>query len=398
MSKTPELTEKQKEGLKIGVERFKNKEKYTTIAGYAGTGKTFITKKIIDSIGLREDEYLVGAFTGKASQKLIESGFLNAQTLHKIIYNTVKTPKGFIHKKKSKNEFKGIKLILIDEVSMVSNNLLSDIADLGIHVIMLGDPGQLPPVGADNGMLSKPHIFLDEIMRQEEGNSILKLASDIREGKKIKPFCDEFVKIIPREELDIESLLTASQVICGRNATRRYLNTSIRKEKGLLEGMPVKGDKIIVTNNNWDILNESSMPLINGLMGTCFHTTGIFKQDERNGRAMGKTIKLARMTLTPDFGGGDYTFKYDALPLLKGENEYSYIINQFAKGENRVNYIDYGYAITCHKSQGSEYDTVVGIEEVLNVSQHRKWLYTLVTRAKEKLILTYDKNSDIWDL
>ena len=390
------LTSKQKQGLEIAVERYKNGERYTTIAGFAGTGKTFLAKKIINALELSPLQYMVGAFTGKAAYRLQQTGFSAAQTLHKLRYKSIKINNNFIHQKLPIENYQGIKLILIDEISMVPEDLLKDIADLGIHIIMLGDPGQLPPVGADNGMLKNPHIFLDEIMRQEEGNSIIQLSKMIREGEIIKPFSDDFVKMVPKEEISVGMLLWADQVLCGRNATRKLYNDEIRLAKGFVSPTPQEGDKIIVTNNNWDILNEEGFPLINGMLGEVNFSSGVFKSEKLMGNAMGKDIEIARVRFVPEFGGGEFSIKYDMLPFIK-ENQKSYIVNQFAKGDARINYIDYGYCITTHKSQGSEYSKVLGIEERLNGKNHRKWLYTMVTRASEKLVLAYDKNSGIWE-
>lgn len=393
---TTKLTEKQQEGLNIAVNRYKTGERYTVIAGWAGTGKTFLAKQIIDALGLTDEEFIVGSFTGKASYRLLEGGFQNAMTLHKLRYSTVKIGNKFHHKKKDKSEFAGKKLILIDEISMVSEGLLKDISELGIHTIMMGDPFQLPPIGRDNGMLRNPHIILDEIMRQEEGSEIIELASRIRLGEKIVPFTGKEVKIISKPELEVEKLWWADQIICGFNSTRKKFNGVVRTHLGY-SGLPKQGDKIIVTSNNWDMVNDSGSPLINGMIGEVVSASGIFKADQRMGAMIGKKIELARITFTPEIGGSDFTIKYDTLPLTSEKEETSYVMDQFAKGERRINYIDYGYCITTHKSQGSEYEKVLGIEEILNNKNHRRWLYTMVTRASKELILVYDENSPIWD-
>lgn len=392
------LTRKQEEAVKIAVGRFKNKESYTTIAGYAGVGKTYVAEHIISALGLKPEEIMVGAFTGKAAFRLQESGFPQALTLHKILYKTLKTPRGFIHMKLPKSDLAGIKLFLFDEVSMIPDNMLRDAAAFGIHTIMLGDPGQLPPIGKDNGMLQKPHIFLDEIMRQAAESSIIRLSKDIREGNKIQPFCDEQVQILPKEELSTGMLTWADQVLCGKNDTRKYYNEVIREELGYVDSiLPQEGEKIIVTNNNWELVNSAGFPLINGMLGTVTRSGEIDKADEAMGRSMGSNIRWSTMDFMPDVGGVEFRgVKYDAQRFLDGTN--SYIVNQFAKGYNRMNYIDFGSVITVHKFQGSEDNKGLGIEEVMNGKQHRRWLYTMSTRFKDKFVLMYDKNSPVWDL
>lgn len=392
-----ELTKKQQEGLQIAVDRYKTGEKYTTIAGFAGTGKTFLAKRIIDELGLGQYEYMVGAFTGKAAYRLNQGGFDSATTLHKIRYKSVKIKDTFVNMKHPREAYQGIKLFLIDEISMVSNKLLTDMAGLGIHIIMMGDPGQLPPIGEDNKMLASPHIFLDEIMRQEEGNSIIQLSHQIRTGQQIKLFQDENVILLPKEDVNTGMLTWADQIICGKNATRKVFNQTVRNEKGFISTLPVVGDKVIITANNWDMLNDAGSPLINGMMGEVNYSSDIFVKDERMGRSMGKDIKIARLAFEPEFGGGDFSIKYDALPLMTDDGSKSYIVNQFAKGAARINHLDFGYCITTHKAQGSEYGKVLGIEEVLKRNEHRRWLYTLATRAVDKLVIGVDLNSGIWE-
>lgn len=392
------LTEKQEEGLKIAVQRYKRNETHTVIGGLAGTGKSVLVKFIIEALGLREDQYLVGSFTGKAAQRLSQVGFPQAKTLHKIVYNTKKIGNNFVHTKKSREEFSGIKLILIDEVSMVPNKILKDVAQYDIHTIMMGDPGQLPPVGEDNHILDHPNIFLDEIMRQSEDNSIIQLAHQIRRGDTITPFSDNNVIMVPSEEITVNMLNWADQVICGSNKKRNLYNHVMRESRGWTDPMPQEGDKIIITKNNWTFLDKSNtFPLVNGLIGYVDQTTGIFKQDERMGRAIGQDIKLARLDFTADFADIYFSgVKFDALPLINGK--FSYVVDQFAKGYRAINYIDYGYAVTTHKFQGSEQPKILGVEERLRGTNHRRWLYTLVTRSSDKLVLGYDKNSPIWNL
>ena len=363
-----------------------------------GTGKTYLARYIIDSLGIQEDQFLVGAFTGKAAYRLQETGFPQAQTLHKLLYTSIKTPNGFINIPLGIEKFQGIKLFLLDEVSMIPDNILRDVAKLNIPVIMLGDPGQLPPIGKDNGMLNNPHIFLDEIMRQAAESSIIRLSHDIRTGKKIVPFQDEQVQILPKEELSTGMLTWADQVLCGKNDTRKYYNGVIREELGYVDSiLPQEGEKIIVTNNNWELVNSAGFPLINGMLGTVTRSGEIDKADEAMGRSMGSNIRWSTMDFMPDVGGVEFRgVKYDAQRFLDGTN--SYIVNQFAKGYNRMNYIDFGSVITVHKFQGSEDNKGLGIEEVMNGKQHRRWLYTMSTRFKDKFVLMYDKNSPVWDL
>ena len=389
------LTKKQEEGLKIARQRYNLKERYTTIAGLAGSGKTYLSHMLLDALGIKEGEYLVGAYTGKAALRLQENGFPQAKTLHKLFYKSVKIQGSddFIHIPLEKSLFSPFKLIIIDEVSMVPDSMLRVIANTGLHVINIGDPEQLPPIGTDNGMLASPHIFLDEIVRQAEGNSIIRLAHAIRNREPIEPFSDENVQMFPREELNTGMLLWADQTLCGKNATRHELNRTVREELGHTGNMPVVGDKIILTRNNWEFVNTDGNPIINGLIGNVTRVSEPIR--DPRGNIINQASVYGYMSFVPDFNTAEFrNVKFDALPFLTGE--ISYIFDQNAKAADKINAADFGFAITTHKSQGSEYSKGLGIEERMRGTNHHRLIYTMVTRFKDKCVLIYDKDSPLW--
>ena len=389
------LTKKQEEGLKIARQRYNLKERYTTIAGLAGSGKTYLSHMLLDALGIKEGEYLVGAYTGKAALRLQENGFPQAKTLHKLFYKSVKIQGSddFIHIPLEKSLFSAFKLIIIDEVSMVPDSMLRVIANTGLHVINIGDPEQLPPIGTDNGMLASPHIFLDEIVRQAEGNSIIRLAHAIRNREPIEPFSDENVQMFPREELNTGMLLWADQILCGKNATRHELNRTVREELGHTGNMPVVGDKIILTRNNWEFVNTDGNPIINGLIGNVTRVSEPIR--DPRGNIINQASVYGYMSFMPDFNTAEFrNVKFDALPFLTGET--SYIFDQNARATDKINAADFGFAITTHKSQGSEYSKGLGIEERMRGTNHHRLIYTMVTRFKDKCVLIYDKDSQLW--
>lgn len=381
------LTLKQEEALKIAVNRYKTKERYTVIAGYAGSGKTFVARSIIDALNVQEHELLIGTFTGKAAARLQEGGFPQARTLHRLFYKTVMNPYTgeFEHFPKTKNDFKNYKIILIDEVSMVPDYMMKTIAKMGIHVIALGDPFQLPPIGKDNGLLSSPHIFLDEIVRQARESGIIRLSQKIREGEPFLFENTDDVILVQKEDLSIGMLTWADQVLCGTNNVRQLYNQEIRKELGFAGATPQTGEKIIFTKNQWDVLNKSGNPIINGLIGKVHYTNGeISKQNKFN-----KPRAIGRLTVNPDFGEGLFEdILYDALPFLTGETS---VIPSQEQKKLKLSQLDFGYVTTVHKYQGSEAPKILGIDEVLRGTNRLKWLYTMVTRPQEKLVLAVDK-------
>lgn len=185
------LTKKQEEGLKIAVERFRNHEKYTCIAGYAGSGKSTLIKFIISALEVdQESEVAYVAFTGKAANVLQTKGCPNATTAHKLLYKARPLPNGnFIFEEKYLGD-SGLKVIVVDEISMLPRHMWELLISHGIYVIAAGDPGQLPPIDkdTDNHVLDRPHIFLDEIMRQAQDSEIIRFSMWIREGKPMSQF------------------------------------------------------------------------------------------------------------------------------------------------------------------------------------------------------------------
>lgn len=382
------LTSKQEQGLKIATERYQLKEKFTVVSGYAGTGKSTLVKFIVANLGIDNKDVAYISYTGKAALVLKEKGCPNAMTAHKLLYKTFKKSDGtFAHVPRLDLE-KDYKLIVVDEVSMLPSNMWDLLLTHKVHILAMGDPGQLPPIGTAHNILDTPHIFLDEIMRQAAESEIIRLSAEVRAGKSIKPYKGSEINIVKSTDM-VDGMYTwADQIICGKNTTRRAINEYCRAmkweedESGLL--LPKDGDKIICLHNNWDQVTEDGTVLVNGLIGECFNiktAPGPFGWDcwldfipdccnLENDENMGFSALHV-----------DYKMITQGEPTITKENYRRFPRNY------RLESFDYGYAITCHKSQGSEYNKVLVIEEVLREEQHARWLYTACTRAKEKLTL-----------
>lgn len=134
------LTNKQELGLKIAVARYKNKEKYTCIAGYAGSGKSTLVKFIVSALpGIKPEEDVVYAtYTGKAAQVLLKKGNKNVSTLHKLLYESLPRSDGTWYRKPV--ERIPYKIVVIDEVSMVPDSMIQQLFKYSCYVIALGDP------------------------------------------------------------------------------------------------------------------------------------------------------------------------------------------------------------------------------------------------------------------
>ena len=385
-----ELTKKQKEALDLAVERYVNGEPYTCIAGYAGSGKTTLVQFIIKALNLSESEVCYIAYTGKAALVLKEKGCLNAMTAHRLLYHSFRNKDGsYRHIPVRTHEMPHYKLIVVDEVSMMPKTLWDLLLSHNMPVLALGDPGQLPPMGEDNGILDKAHIFLDEIVRQAQESEIIKLSMEIRSGKSLIPFKGKQVQIIGRSELTDGMLLWADQIICAKNTTRKQINNRVRELIfNTKDPKPVEGDKVICLQNQWDTISEYGDTLVNGTVGTVSY---IRYRDTKKLHPQ-LLIDLLPEGTQPSACDADPYFRdlsIDAQLFLDGEPT---VTNQnfktFSKMEKPVEF-DYGYAITCWKAQGSEYGKVLLFEEDFprNAEEKIKYLYTGITRAKDKLVI-----------
>lgn len=386
-----ELTRKQEEGLKIALNRFRNKEKYTIISGYAGSGKSTLVRFIIDALNISENDVCYATFTGKAAQVLLKKGNKNVLTLHKLLYRSIPKPNGgFFHIPVEDIPYK---VVVVDEVSMAPKELMTLLASYDVHIICLGDPFQLPPVDkeADNHILDRPHIFLNEIMRQAQESEIIRLTMDIREGKPIAFQHGKEVIIENKTSLTTGMLTWADQIICGTNAMRVGINNQMRDLLGR-SGGPQDGDKVICLRNYWDIFADNGDPLVNGTIGYLKNSFESFVNIPY--KFGGGSIDIISGCFMSDSDANFENLDMDKNMIMTGERSidwktaYKIGRNPLFKGLIPLEFT-YGYAITCHKSQGSEWDKVLVIEESFPFErkEHARWLYTACTRASEKLVL-----------
>ena len=415
-----ELTRKQEEALKLAVARYNLGMPYTVITGYAGAGKSTLVRFIIDALNLDEDDVAYIAYTGKAANVLKNKGCKNATTAHRLLYYCHRDKEGKLICKPRDRLAQDYKLIVVDEVSMLPEELWYLLLKHGIHVLAMGDPGQLPPPkGKPAPALENPHIFLDEIMRQAQESAIIRLSMLIREGKDFRQFptVSGEVRIVshkwqfPDEE---QALLQASQVICGTNAERNRINKVIRSLQGR-GSEPEIGDKIIGLDNHWEIFSENGDALTNGAIGEIddFKKTIQTYPNNVKWKSFPETpLMWTNMRLEDDMFMQlpiDYTCLTTGEPLLNVKQESQIVAYQTslikkAIGNPSYNlmyymkelplHFNYGYAITCWKAQGSEYPFVLGYDctwlKRSDPEQYIKYLYTLVTRAEKAVILVGD--------
>ena len=384
------------------------------LCGYAGTGKTFLIDHAVKELGLEAGRSAVFvAPTGKAASVLLRSG-TPASTVHSLIYtreedievdeNGEVISERFLRFVKKPSIDSQIKLIVVDETSMVSDEVLRDLLSFGVKCLFSGDPAQLPPVGGTNTLLTMPCATLTQIVRQEEDNPIIRLASLARAGKTI-PFghYGDSVSVMSRNALTPavrrKLFLDADQIIVGTNRTRENINREIRSYLGISASavLPVEGEKLICTLNNWGkkIDEEGNFHLVNGIIGVC-------RNVEEGEDGLGKLdFKADFLNVTVEdlpfdtgvFREGRYYHGYgDTAYFLQGgtlvhEKNFEMLRKFKVRREDAVCRFEFAYAVTCHKAQGSEYDFVVVFDESRFFDEGARWLYTAITRAKKRLVI-----------
>ena len=344
--------------------------------GYAGTGKTTLARHFAEEV---DGDVLFAAFTGKAAQVLRSRGASNAKTIHSLIYRpkgeeevedevTGKTSVAPMFSINRQSPVAKAKLIVIDECSMVDEALGKDLLSFGTKVLVLGDPGQLPPVSGGGFFTDhEPDYLLTEIHRQARDNPIIQLAMHVREGKEIMHGDYGTAQVIGRNEVTQEMVLGADQVLVGTNKTRKRYNQRLRELKGFPNGYPSAGDKLVCLRNDqvkgllngslWQVMSsskETAKPGINLL---------VRPEDDDMDRGAAK-IKLLKA----------------AFEDVDGELPWSM--------RKRYDEFDYGYALTVHKAQGSQWNNVVLFDESWAFRDTReRWLYTAITRAAETITI-----------
>jgi len=375
----------------------------TLVAGYAGTGKTFLISKIrkeLYSINPKTNVAFV-TFTGKASSvlrnTLNENGALfgmdHIGTIHSLIYKPIFKYNKDLKKQvivgwgKREHDEINVDIIFIDEASMISKNLWDDLKSYNRTIIAFGDNGQLPPIEDSFSLLKYPNFKLTDIQRQIETSPIIKLAHHVRTGGSIpvnKMYSKEVFKLSwpdPRCRKIFDSIEFDENIIllCGFNYSRVVLNKMIRDKLGYTNLEPYPSERVICLKNNHKI------KLMNGQIGTVHWLMPEFKNGFRITIDVDGEMYEC-LTSDSQFGKVNYDM-YEKSPGKKR------LYNEAMKIGYDVDYFDYANAISVHKSQGSEWDRVVLFEQrsqYWNNQMYAKWLYTALTRAKKKLFIISD--------
>lgn len=355
-----------------------------TIGGYAGCGKTTLLGVFASQTKLR---IAYCAFTGRAASVLtrkLKAAGSNAvaTTIHRLIYQPMIDPEteeilGWKKRQSLKNEYD---LIVIDEASMVGGSMLKDLQEYGVPILAVGDHGQLPPV-ADSGELMKaPMLTLEKIHRQASGNPIIKLAHQVRTTGEIGDV--EGITYGGRRDFDQAYFAARTNVgspldvgaFCWTNRNRVRLNGVVRNALGF-RGRPRAGEVVICLRN--------MAPIFNGMRGRLVDESQI-------------GAKLWELSLNLEFPEeGIQACRYIALaPQFCREKPYTTVEELQERGvdvrtvKQAGALFDFGYVLTCHKAQGSSWEhAIVYLDRPMDPDgdEYRRWVYTAVTRAAERL-------------
>ncbi len=343
--------------------------------GYAGTGKTTLARHLAEGV---DGDVLFAAFTGKAALVLRSRGAAKASTIHSLIYRprgeemvddevtgkSAMTPMFTINRQ---SPVASAALVVIDECSMVDEQLGKDLLSFGTPVLVLGDPGQLPPVSGGGFFTEhEPDVLLEEIHRQARDSPIIDLATMARNGDKIPRDYFGTSRVIGRDAVDQAEVLAADQVLVGTNKTRRRYNQRLRDLKGFQGPLPASGDKLVALRNDptKGLLNGSLWQVKSApITSKAFMNLLINSEDEGMERQTAKIKILKAAFENPE----------DEVPWQM---------------KRRFDDFDYGYALTVHKAQGSQWDDVYLFDESYAFREHSsRWLYTAITRAADRLTI-----------
>jgi len=289
-------------------------------------------------------------------------------------------------------------LIIVDEASMVDDTMLYDLQNYGVPILAVGDHGQLPPVSGTGSLMKNPTLRLEKIHRQAEGNPIIALSKMIREEGLIPDNFDggdavrfeqlRFVEQVVRERYAGASAarLLEMGLACYTNKRRLGLNDAVLRARGTKGKPPSAGEHLICLRNMK--AEGGRPPVANGMRGVL--QSDVTSKTNRDGTES-ETHVLGSVAF-PEDGIKEHT--YEMLFAQFGREKTFSSSEELARETGLHSFsaagalFDYGYAMTVHKMQGSQFDDLVVCAErgsYMSNEDWRRWLYTAVTRASKKL-------------
>lgn len=367
--------------------RDKRRRQYLTFGGYAGTGKTTLIAALASAPEIENLVVAYAAYTGKAAnvlqQKLRAAGIRGAHcgTLHSLIYRPETDPvTGKVVEWCLVPEAPA-DLVILDEASMIGADIWSDLLSLGIPILAVGDHGQLPPIGRDaTNLMTKPDLRLEKIHRQAEGNPILALAHHVRGGGSVRQFKADgdrvrYARTFPSvAERFLAGDVADTAALSYFNRTRIALNAQVRKMRGFEGPMPDPGDVVVCLRN--------ASPIFNGMRGV-LEGADYANSDDNGLFDAVVTFPDDNLRLKGKLNSHQFSREgtFDDLQQIPGQ----------PKNWNDAGLLfDFGYALTCHKAQGSAFREVgIMLEGRFDGDEDKRirWLYTAITRAVERVYI-----------
>ncbi len=364
------------------------KDMLLTFGGVAGSGKStvisLLAKKISKNVAF-------ACYTGKAANVLknkldqakVEYSYCG--TLHGLIYTPIVDQKTLRVSGWRKRAFIDEDLIIIDEASMVSEKIFNDLQIYHKKILAVGDFAQLPPIKCDFNLMDNPQLTLKQIHRQAADNPIIKLSAMVRQAQDFSQFScdDDRVRFLNKSSNDLDEFVSNmfanpqdrldSTILCYFNKSRVRYNGVCRKIIGHTDDIPMKDDVVICLKNE----EINGAYVFNGMRGMVNYCSNYDKS---------RYDTLIQ-------------FPYDNMNVSELINKQQFNMEKTIsspfdiklKSWEKVGMLfDYGYALTVHKSQGSQFNNVVVFIEVNKHNtddMFRRWLYTAVTRSSDKLVL-----------
>ena len=340
-----ELTEQQKNALYQLVRGVREEDKQQqSLGGFAGTGKTTLIKYLTNFF----PDFGVCAYTGKAAN-VLRTKNIEASTIHSRIYKPVFDNGAVYFDLTPDPNCTGF---IVDEASMVSEEIYSDLCTFDMPMIFVGDHGQLEPIGDGFNLMLEPDYKLEQIHRN--AGDIARFAQHMRQGFAARGFKPQDGSVVFTNKATVNDYLEVDQVICAYNKTRVSVNTQVRKALGH-KGVLNVGERVMCLKNN------RKQGLFNGMQGTVV-----------------KLYQKSRGSKYMDFLFGD--------TLIEGikytEKHFGKSSYEIGWGSDKPNPFDYAYCITAHKSQGDEWQKILVIEQKCKNWSHVRWAYTAASRPR----------------
>lgn len=357
-------------------------EQIITLGADAGTGKTYTMRNIIQCARVNGCKVSAAAFTGRACTQLNSSG-VDAQTLHSLMYRPEVDLDGNLigWNKRSKDEIIGEigDALILDEASFIPLDIYVDIMDLGVKIINCGDTMQLPSISNINGeavefnaMLdtSELYVTLTKNQRFDENSGIGRLASHLRKHDSLPTISSNDLKYVSKKRVMGQMFHRDNQydvVVCGTNTTRNRLNSLIRNARGFYDDIPEVGERIICLRNN--VIGKSGEKIYNGEL---FTVEGVIQVDQN----------ISIFMIISEDGIKRHSVPVHNMKWVDEGYDASYL------GRKDLQDFGWGYALTCHKCQGSTFKDVLVVDEDVSwfVSQ-QKWRYVAISRAASELTI-----------